>query len=116
MPFQSGVSGNPNGRPKGSGSRQQIFNDLVLPYREALVEKAINMAMDGDHQMLKLLLERILPVKQTDEPVAFKLPDNLDYRTREEVANSILKAVAEMSMTPDVAKKIFVMLASFRDI
>ena len=46
MAFQTGASGNPKGRPKGTGSRQQIFNILVEPYRDALINTAINLALD----------------------------------------------------------------------
>lgn len=116
MAFETGKSGNPNGRPKGSGYRQQIFNDLVLPHKEALLEKAIGMAKDGDPQMLKLLLERILPAKPTDEPIAFDLPSVIDYRTREEIANHIVRSTAEMLITPDEANKILKMLAESKSI
>jgi hypothetical protein len=67
MKFQPGKSGNPNGRPKGNCSRQQIFESLVLPHREELLDKAIELALGGNEAMLRLLLERILPAKPREE-------------------------------------------------
>ena len=53
MPFQAGVSGNPIGRPKGSGNRQQAFNALAEPHKEALFKKAISNRSDP-HHILKI--------------------------------------------------------------
>jgi hypothetical protein len=61
MKFQSGESGNPNGRPKGTGHRQQLFDNLVLPRTEELINVAIKKALAGNDTMLRLFLERILP-------------------------------------------------------
>lgn len=45
MTFQAGVSGNPNGRPRGTGTRQKVFNTLVELHKEALFKVAIDMAL-----------------------------------------------------------------------
>ena len=66
MTFQAGVVANPNGRPKGAGHRQQVFN--AQPHKEAIFKKAIDLALDGNETMLKLFLERTLPTKSTWEP------------------------------------------------
>ena len=63
MTFQTGISGNPNGRPRGTGTRQQIFSALVEPHRDALFRVAINMALKGNEAMLRLFLERMLPAQ-----------------------------------------------------
>lgn len=117
MPFQPGTSGNLQGRPKGTGYRQQLFNDLVMPHKEALLEKAISMAKDGDAQMLKLLLDRILPAKPVDEPIAFEMPKKLNsYRPMIDVAMQILHAMAKTEVTPEEGKKLLKIFASFREI
>ncbi|MBX3708272.1 MAG: hypothetical protein KIT56_03495 [Gammaproteobacteria bacterium] len=43
MTFKKGDEwyGNTNGRPKGSGHRQRIFNELIMPHKNTLIEKAI---------------------------------------------------------------------------
>ena len=69
MPFQKGQSGNPAGKPKGCSKRVQLLNQLVMPAREEIVKKAIELAMDGNETMLKFLLERMLPARPKEEPI-----------------------------------------------
>ncbi len=69
MAFKQGISGNPNGRPKGSGHRLQLFNELVLPHEGELIHKAIQLALAGNEIMLRLFLDRLLPAKPKDEIV-----------------------------------------------
>jgi len=66
MKFKKGKSGNPNGRPKGIKDRRVLFADLIEDHKEELLQTAINLALEGDEQMLKLLLERLLPAKPRD--------------------------------------------------
>lgn len=63
--FPKGVSGNPKGRPKGSRNQITLLKEsLELQLREQgasrmpqILETAIDLALDGDRAMLKLLLE-----------------------------------------------------------
>ena len=75
MPFLPGASGNDKGRPPNSGHRQKLFNSFVLPHREQLIGRAIEMALEGNEAMLKLFLERMLPVKPIDDPIEINLPN-----------------------------------------
>ena len=67
MAFVKGQSGNVNGRPKGTGYRQEIFEKLVLPQKDMLIATAMDMARNGNENMLKLFIERILPAKPREE-------------------------------------------------
>lgn len=67
MQYKPGISGNPNGRPKGSRDRRTIFRELVEDHKEALVKKSIELALAGNEQMLRLLLDRLLPAKPKEE-------------------------------------------------
>lgn len=101
MPFQPGSSGNLSGRPKGTGSRQQVFNILVEPHREGLFNKAIELALSGNEAMLRLFLERMLPAKPRAEPIQIDLPvgNFSDARTLSNFGSEVLKAVASGNMT-----------------
>jgi hypothetical protein len=70
MPFQKGQSGNPRGRPKGIQDRRVALRAMLDPHKDALVEKAVELALGGDTQALKLCLERLIPpIKSTELPV-----------------------------------------------
>lgn len=106
MSFKAGVSGNPEGRPKGTGFRQQLFNSLVGPHREQLFNTAINLALDGNETLLRLFLERMMPARPTDNTV------NLDIAGMEltkaeaviSLGENIFRGVASAELTPDEAR------------
>lgn len=109
MPFEPGQSGNPNGRTKGTGSRQQLFNALVEPHREALFKKAIDLALDGNESMLRLLLDRMLPAKPKDEPIQIDMPDTTNFNNTQMISLlglQALRAVISGNITPEDAGKL----------
>lgn len=73
--FPKGVSGNPAGRPKGSKNKttlikQAIEGDLVEQLQEsapAIMQKAIEKALKGDAAMIKLIIERLVPIRKAAE-------------------------------------------------
>lgn len=115
MTFQTGESGNPQGRPKGSSRRQQLFNNLVAPHADALIEKAIDMAKCGDTQMLKLFLERILPAKPVDEPIFLNLPNELTLESAMSMGKDILNLVNNGEATPEEAKNLFSLVKFYQE-
>src|ERR1700757_4284690 len=57
-PFEKG---NP-GRPRGAKNRRSIVAaELLAGEEDALIRRAVELAIEGDVQMLKFLLTRILP-------------------------------------------------------
>lgn len=116
MKFQSGASGNPSGRPKGTGCRQKLFNDLVEPHKETLFDTAIKLALNGNESMLRLFLERMLPAKPIDDVLAIKMPSNaarkpealLDYGA------FVLQAISEGEITPEQGKSLMTIIEAQR--
>ena len=73
--FPKGVSGNPAGRPKGSKNAITLLRQsLELQLREqagpdmgSVLEKCIELALDGDTRMIKLLLDLHMTKGGNDE-------------------------------------------------
>lgn len=73
--FKKGVSGNPAGRPKGSKNaitllKQSLelqLRDQAAPDMGAVMEKAIELAIDGHPGMIKMLLELHMSKGTNDE-------------------------------------------------
>lgn len=72
--FKPGQSGNPAGKAKGTRHRVTLACDALLEGEgERITRKAVEMALNGDGQALRLCMERIAPVRR-DRPVNFDLP------------------------------------------
>lgn len=73
--FIQGVSGNPSGRPKGSKNKITLLKQsLELQLREqaapdigAVLDKAVELALGGDTQMIKLLIDLHMTKGASDE-------------------------------------------------
>ena len=77
MPFKPGQSGNPSGRPKGSlNTTTEAAKAVLVKHTPELIEKAVQMALDGNETMLKVLIERILP--RADKVLAVNTQINLN--------------------------------------
>jgi hypothetical protein len=75
--FPKGVSGNPAGRPKGRKNEITLLKqELELALREratpemgAVLDKAVELALEGHPGMIKLLLELHMSKGTTDDKV-----------------------------------------------
>jgi uncharacterized protein DUF5681 len=74
MPFQTGQSGNPAGRPRGSRNRRTIFLEHLLEAdAETIARKVIDLAKAGDIAALRMCLDRLAPAPKGG-PIEFELP------------------------------------------
>lgn len=72
--WKTGESGNPNGRPPGTGEIAKLRNSIAAHIPEIITQLVAN-AKEGDAQAARLLLERVLPpMKSIEQPVALSLP------------------------------------------
>lgn len=100
MAFKKGQSGNPQGRPKGLTDRRTALRELFDARRDDLVAKAIELALEGDTQALKLCLDRAIPaLKPQDAPVT--LPRFTG--TIADQGRQVLEGLADGRLTPDEA-------------
>lgn len=97
--FVRGKSGNPSGKPIGSKDKRTELRALLAPHANALIAKAVDLALNGDSAALRLCLDRLVaPLKARDEPVRLRAGDTLAEQGR-----TILKAMAEGVITPHEA-------------
>jgi hypothetical protein len=105
--FGRGKSGNSKGRPKGSRNRVTILADQLFDEKlfgddnkaEAIITKAIEMAQAGDTACMRLVFERIAPVRK-DRPVYFELPKMAEAKDAVTASAAIVAAVAAGELTP----------------
>jgi len=96
--FAKGQSGNPQGRPRGIKDKRILFAEILDSHKDTLFDKALELALAGNEQMLKLLLDRILPAKPRDNPLP-KI-EGLDGNIVEQ-CNKVMSLIADGTITPD---------------
>lgn len=107
--------GNP-GRPRGARHKTTLAIEALLEGQaEALTQKAVSMALEGDGPALRLCLDRLAPPRR-DAPVSIDLPA---VRTAEDAvaaSAAVLDAVAAGEVTPDEAGRVMALLTAHRGI
>lgn len=95
--FLPGKSGNPKGRTPEIGK----VRALLEPRREELVQKAVELALEGDSIALRMCLDKLAPQpKATAEPV--KVPGLCEADTLTDKAATILNAIGVGVIPPDI--------------
>lgn len=97
--FKKGQSGNPSGRPKGIKDRRVALRQLLSPFAGDLIAKAVELAMAGDTQALRICMDRIIPHAKED-PIDMKLPKILGPEDCTKAQAAVLNAVAEGDLLP----------------
>jgi hypothetical protein len=118
--FSPGKSGNPkgtftpgkSGNPKGRPTNAHRIRELLEPHQEALIVKAIALALAGDTKALRLCIERLAPPPRP-ESAAVVIPELEQARNLSDKAAAVLNAVARGEVTPDVGERLLSTLASY---
>lgn len=96
--FKRGEINNPSGRPKGSGSRQKLFNELVMPHKDEIVTTAINLALSGNETILRVMLDRLLPKTPPDDPITFSI--DLEGLALSEQSKKVVLLISSGELSP----------------
>jgi hypothetical protein len=108
MRFSKGQSGNPRGRPKGKPDRRTAARELFEGHRQELIDKAVELALNGDTAALRLCLDRIVPaIKPAAAPVVLKLPKNGGLAGAGE---AVLSAISRGKLPADVGAQLLAAL------
>jgi hypothetical protein len=100
MPFQSGQSGNPAGRPRGARNKRTLALETIMEGEsDVITRKAVEMAKGGHMAAIRLVLDRLAPV-QKDRPVDFELPPLNTPADAVTASAAIVAAVAAGELTP----------------
>lgn len=94
--YKKGQSGNPSGRPKGTKDSRTALRELLKPHAPALVKKAVDQALEGDAQALRLCLDRLIPAMPAQaEPVMIDAsPDDLAQAGREVLSQTFAGSIS----------------------
>ena len=94
--WKPGQSGNPNGRPAGSGEIGKL-RESIAAHVPAIITTMVNKALDGDAGAARLLLERAIPPLKAMEQVQ---PLTLPAGTLADQGRAVLTAVAAGELAP----------------
>ena len=110
MTWRKGQSGNPKGRPPGSGEVARL-RAAIAEHVPTIITRLVERAtMEGDTQAARLLLERVLPpVKAVALPEPLPLPAVGSLAER---AEAVLAALAAGQASPDAAETALAGLAA----
>jgi len=112
--FREGQSGNPKGRPLGSGrfrAGTRAAAALLDEHAEFIVQQAIESVRAGDPVAVRFCLGRILGVRR-GQPVELALPTVAAPRDLTEAVAAVTGALADGRITPDEALACAQMLGS----
>lgn len=108
MKFLPGESGNPSGRPKGSTNKRTQLTQLLEPRAEEIINRMVELALEGDSNALRLCVERLLP-KAKHKSIEVELPiynENNFIENTTEILNQILIG----NIAPDDGKKVICLI------
>ena len=98
--FQKGVSGNPHGKKPGTKHKLPLLTEaLMRGQAEALTQKAIDVALAGDAQMLKFFLDRIMP-RPRSKPIEIDLPVVRTSQDLLRALDEVIQAVNDGKLLP----------------
>jgi len=104
--FKPGLSGNPKGRPKNTNT--SIFRNKLIEATPGIIDRLIEMALEGDSMAIKAVLDRVCPSLKP-QAMAISLPVK---STLAEQGGAIIKATMAGQIPPDIGSQLITALAN----
>ena len=108
MAWKPGQSGNPQGKPRGSGEVAKLRLSIAK-HIPAIVKKLVERAKEGDSAAARLLLERVLPPVKAAEQAA---PIDLPAGSLTDQGRAVLAAAGTGELAPGQAAQLLAGLGS----
>jgi hypothetical protein len=99
-PFEPGNKAG-KGRPAGSRNKKSIFLEMLEDRGEAIITKAILMALNGDRTAMRLCMDRLIPAQPA--ATSFSLPKNEGELDIQKLLQSVLKQTSSGRLSPQQA-------------
>ena len=107
--WPAGQSGNPKGRPRGSGAIQKLRTQISSSVPD-IIKKVSEAAMAGDIQAARLILERVIPpVKAIDQAQVLNLPLG---GTLTDQGRGVMAAIAAGEISPGQGAQLIAAIAA----
>jgi len=107
------ATGNP-GKPTGARHKAtQAALSLLEGQGEALTQKAVDLALEGDTVALRLCLERVAPSCR-NAPVTFFLPPMDNAVDAAKAAAAIIASVSTGDLTPQEGAHVMALIETYR--
>jgi hypothetical protein len=114
-PFQPGNAFG-RGRPAGSRNKATIALQTMLDrHAEAILKKAVVMALQGDNAAIRLCVERLIPVRRNSS-FKFKIPRLNSAADIAKASSSVVHAVAAGKLTAADGEMMTGMLGHLRQV
>jgi len=105
--FITGTSGNPSGKKKGTLNKRTQLAKLLEPHAQELIEKAVELARNGDVNALRLCIERLIPKAKNEMIVLpISIDDTKDPEKLLGINSAIIQGVISGELTPEQGKAI----------
>lgn len=96
--FQKGRSGNPSGKKPGILNKRTQLTRQFEVHAEALINKTVELALEGDVTALKLCIERLVP--KANDKLTVTMPDAASIETTKIIPGVLMSlANQEVSIT-----------------
>src|SRR5260370_42147436 len=104
--WKKGASGIRAGRPTGSRNQSTMFfQELLSGQGEAVIQKGIELSLNGDTRALSICWDRLLPPRK-ERTIELPLPSVSDAKSVSAALASVVTAVAEGTITPGEAESL----------